>query len=476
MKTIKLPTGVFEYDPMQPLGKPGGFGQVFAGKTANGQDVAIKKLYLSSADTAHRELKIAEELKNRIFENVIAFIDAGEDADTGDYFVVMPKAEGSLEMAINENGILNGEATSAVMLQIVMGLLEVGELVHRDLKPDNVLFHGDKWKVADFGIARFIEDATASRTLKDFLSPFYAAPEQWRFERATHATDVYALGCIGFFLLTGKPPFEANPAKEHQESPAPKFVCPDSRLATLINMCLRKLPATRPTLSRVKDLLKKIVECPQTAEIDSPLSTLANAAAHVAEIEQQVQAQRLAKEADTRARSELATHSSEILSDNLERLWGKIHDQAPNAKRIPLKGEYGLECQLGDCHLSVKLTSSVLQYYYHYKNSNWDIINGAEISVKQNKPDYIWSSSLWYVKISETSEYRWNEVSYWDWNKSRYQPYACIHAEDVDLAASKISHSVNIAFGPIEIDDEMEEEFHNRWICLLAKATNGQLK
>jgi len=74
-----------------------------------------------------------------------------------------------------------------------------------DLKPDNILYHDGKWKIADFGIARFVEEATASNTLKEFLSPWYAAPEQWRLERATHGTDVYALGCIAFCLLTGKP-------------------------------------------------------------------------------------------------------------------------------------------------------------------------------------------------------------------------------------------------------------------------------
>lgn len=333
MLIIKLPTGVFEYDPAMPLGKRGGFGQVFAGTTASGDDVAIKKLHVSSADAAHRELRIAEELKGNSYEHVISFIDAGEDADTGNYFVVMSKAEGSLQSTVEKNGPLTAAEAASVLLQIVKGLCEVGELVHRDLKPDNVLFHEGKWKVADLGIARFVEEATASNTVKDCLSPYYAAPEQWRFERATHATDIYALGCIAFFLFTGKPPFISNPPEEHQKAAAPSFLCADSRLATLTNMMLRKLPSTRPALSRIRDLLNEIVAKPQQLSNADPLAALAQSAAKIADSEQKLQAQRQTENAARIVRSQLAVSAFDILKDNLERLWGKIHGQAPNATR-----------------------------------------------------------------------------------------------------------------------------------------------
>src|SRR5512145_1867623 len=102
------------------------------------------------------------------------------------------------------------------MLQIIRGLQEVQDLVHRDLKPDNILFHQGKWKIADFGIAKFVADATSDKTLKGWMSVHYAAPEQWRSERATNATDIYALGCIGYCLICGTPPFTSDPESEHQ--------------------------------------------------------------------------------------------------------------------------------------------------------------------------------------------------------------------------------------------------------------------
>ncbi|MDM3788590.1 protein kinase, partial [Proteus mirabilis] len=73
---------------------------------------------------------------------------------------------------------------------------EVGDIVHRDLKPGNILRHEERWKIADFGIAKFVEDSTSLETLREALTPSYAAPEQWLGQRPTSATDIYALGCI----------------------------------------------------------------------------------------------------------------------------------------------------------------------------------------------------------------------------------------------------------------------------------------
>lgn len=474
MLTIKLQTGVFEYDPAKPLGKPGGFGQVFAGKTASGQDVAIKKLHVSAADAAHRELRIADELRGNSYEHVIPFIDAGEDADTGNYFVVMPMAEGSLQDSLDKGGPLNAAEAASVLLQIVKGLLEVGELIHRDLKPDNVLFHEGKWKVADFGIARFVEEATASNTLKDCLSAYYAAPEQWRFERATHATDIYALGCIALFLLTGKPPFISNPSEEHQKAAVPSFLCVDSQLVTLTHMMLRKIPSTRPALTRIHDLLNEIAAKPQHVSHTDPLAALAQSAAKIADSEQRLQAQRQAEMAARNERSQLAASAFEILKDNLERLWGKIHSQAPNATRRSSINAF--QCNLGDGSLYVDLS---WQDHFDpglFRQSRWDVVCMSQMKVSQEQPEYIWAASLWYMKLPEAREYRWYEVSYWSWQENNYQPFATSDYRSADIAASKVMGLVNIAFGPDPIDDEKEDDFHSRWVWLLAKAAASELR
>lgn len=479
MKTIKLPTGTFEYDQSKPLGRRGGFGQVFAGKSADGGEVAIKKLHLSAADAAHRELRIADELKGRAFEHVVPFLDAGEDADTGDYFVVMPRAEGSLQNSVDTGGALAAAEAAAIMLQIVKGLIEVGELVHRDLKPDNVLLHEGKWKIADFGIARFVQDATASNTLKECLSPYYAAPEQWRSERATHATDIYALGCVGFCLLTGKPPFIAKPEEQHLKAPVPAFACADSRLRALLNMMLRKTAETRPTLSRVEQLLTEVVTKPQAASSSDPFSALAHAGATVAEQEQQRQAQFQAEQAKQAARDQLARSAYEILSENVERLWGKIHNHAPAAQRTSGRNGYSFEVRLGRGSLSVSLgaSGSAVQAGL-FRHSGWDVVGMSTLKVVQSQPQYEWGASLWYARPKGAQDYRWYEVGYRGQlgNYVQAEPFAAPSIEAADFAVSNIMSSVATAYGPWPADDEKEDEFHSRCVWLLAQASTGQLR
>jgi eukaryotic-like serine/threonine-protein kinase len=474
VKIIKLPTGTFEYDPSKPLGRRGGFGEVFAGKAASGGEVAIKKLHISAADAAHRELRIAEELKGREFEHVVPFIDAGEDADTGDYFVVMLKAEGSLQTRLDTGGVLAAAEAAAVLLQIVKGLIEVGELVHRDLKPDNVLLHEGKWKIADFGIARFVQEATASNTLKACLSPRYAAPEQWRSERATHSTDIYALGCVGFCLLTGKPPFCANPEQEHQNAPLPSFDCTDSRLRSLVNMALRKVPETRPVLSRVRSLLEEIVLNPHKAGDEGPLTALAGAAAKVATQEQQIQAQQNAKAAAREARLRLANGGFEILSENAERLWGKIHSHAPNAERMPGRQSGLFQCNIGNGWLLIHEPNHLEPG--GFPQSGWEVVAFSQIRVRQFRPEYDWSASLWFMKPKGAADYRWHEASYWSLAATKFEPRALGPGREADLVASNTICGISFAFGPCIIDDEHEDQFHERWIWLLSKAAVGELR
>jgi len=151
---------------------------------------------------------LAEDLAGKELSHVIPILDAGQDANSNQYFVVMPRADKSLQDELEQSGRLDDDGAAEILVQIARGLAEVPHIVHRDLKPANVLLHDNVWKIADFGIARFVEESTSLNTLKRCLTATYAAPEQWRMERATPATDLYALGCIGYALLTGQPPFQ----------------------------------------------------------------------------------------------------------------------------------------------------------------------------------------------------------------------------------------------------------------------------
>ena len=208
MLQIALNRARWAFDPQKPIGNPGSYGTVFEGRSQVGEIVAVKRLNIDANQSAHREMKVADDLIDRPLEFVITILDYGEDAEGGGIFIVMPKAQMTLQEKMRTG--LNPIESRGAMIDIARGLLELRHIVHRDLKPANILSHDARWKIADFGIARFAEEQTSSQTLKRRFSANYAAPEQWRQEQCTNATDIYALGCIGFELLAGHKPFAGS--------------------------------------------------------------------------------------------------------------------------------------------------------------------------------------------------------------------------------------------------------------------------
>ena len=242
MKEIKLPQGVWYYDQNQPLGKPGGFGAVFLGKDDKGKVAAVKKLHSNAKDSAHRKLSAAALIQELSPDNVMPIFDCGQAAGTDDYFFVMPAADQNLQKEIDDNKIVSESEAIAILQQIAVGLSTFGNVIHRDLKPHNILLHENVWKIADYGIAKFIEESTAPQTLKKCLSPSYASPEQWLEDSVTPAADMYSLGCITICMLTGQPPFSAGSREElrarHVKEAPPKCDTCTTKLQSLISTML----------------------------------------------------------------------------------------------------------------------------------------------------------------------------------------------------------------------------------------------
>lgn len=473
MVRIKLSEGIFEYDVARPLGKRGGYGQVFSGRNAIGDAVAIKKLHLSSAEAAHRELRIAAELRGKPFAHIIPVLAAGEDADSGDYFVVMACAEGNLEDYRTKSGTLTATEVSSVLGDILAGLVEAGDWVHRDIKPANILRHESRWKIADFGIARFYEEATASNTLKSALTPHYAAPEQWRMERATHATDAYALGCIGFFLIVGVPPFVSDPEREHQTAVLPKFSSAEPRLDSLIQLLVRKSPETRPSFSRTRTLLGEVdrAQNNQTTSAKAA-SMLATVGARLAREDQERQAQQLAYARERTRRTEAARIGLEVIQDNFERLWGKIHAAVPTAQRTDWSGnQAGYRVTFGGAALSLTVEKDLLEAT-DFPVSGWDIMLGGSLSLRQAINPYKWGTSLWFGRRG-TTDTRWFEIGYYAL-KGGDAPIGLSPPDAAEASGPGLSN-LNVALGPWEIDDEAEDDFHSRVLWLLTRAAMRQL-
>jgi serine/threonine protein kinase len=485
MQIIRLPGGEWEYDEEAPLGKAGGFGEVFRGRGLDGE-VAIKRLKLNATQAAHRELTIGQQLMQRSLSYVVPIIDAGQDAESDRYFFVMPLCDCSLQDKIDEatNGV-DLEVASEAISSIIAGLSEVKDITHRDLKPANILLHEGRWKVADFGIAKFVEDSTSTETLRDSLTPAYAAPEQWRGERPSTATDVYALGCIIHAIFLGHPPFVGSIDDIREDhlhtAPAPISVLPP-RISAFVSYMLRKPSNARPTLARCEKVLAGIREA-QNQEVTAH-PAIEVAAKQVAEREAIEEAKRIAAQTLRRERDELFADASKEILAIKDRLFENIRSYSESVKidsRGPLifgsaKLHFGNPEQLDEVVAAIHAAPD--RELYHY--TGWDVLGWALIDVNCEKGSghrpYTWSASLLFADRKDGGGFRWYEVSFWTIGRDRDEPFGLEgYKADIDLALGNIMHSVNVAYGPLPIDGEDEEVFIARWIDLVAKAAIGQL-
>jgi len=375
VRKIILKASAWEYDPGKQLGPSGGFGAVFAGLSQCGEEVAVKKLHLSSAATGRRELIITEELADKKLYNVIPFYDSGIDAETNEYFIVMAMADKSLQDVINSGPILEVDAIS-ILTEIAFGLQEVGDIVHRDLKPGNVLFHLGKWKLADFGIARFVENATSVNTLKGCLSPPYAAPEQWRLERATKATDVYAFGCIAYALLTGQPPFMSGDIRSHHLYDAPAKLPASTRMQQLISLCLGKTQPVRPSIESIIKQLRII-----SSSTVSHAGIAAAGAAIATEVAKN-EAELSRKETEEDERKHLASDAINSLDFIIETMFETIERDAQISQRASKR-----EMKLGSGTLKIEIPFRFFPKET-FQTSRKNIICGALITIEQTAPYY----------------------------------------------------------------------------------------
>ena len=477
MTRIKLPRGEWNVNLDAQIGPRGGFGTVFEGTHKDYPILAIKRLNITAEESANRELRIADELINKNHAHIIPIYDAGQDAQTDFYYVVMARAERSLNDEIDNQRIIQDREAAEILLQIVLGVAEANNIVHRDLKPGNILLHNGVWKIGDFGIAKFVEESTSLQTLKDCLSPQYAAPEQWRFETATRMTDLYAVGCIGYRLISGRLPFSGKDLAEYQHqhlfSEVPPLETKNPLMRTLISMLLRKNPEARPTLDRVRVMLEKIIQEPERELQSFGLNALASAGALEAEILSAAEAKRVAEEAALQKRQQLGGEAFSILRKITNELFTRITEYAPIAKR-----ENGIQkIFLGNASLGIRwLNGGAILPKDLFPRSKWDVVCGALIEVIQDSPKYVWSASLWYTNQGIESAFRWIEISYWIIQSNRMAPIALEDPDEADVAHAPIVSRYGIASKPKPIDDEAIDDFIERWAAILAKAHNGELR
>jgi serine/threonine-protein kinase len=258
----------------------GGMGEVYRGcDELLGRPVAVKLLRPDLTDPFaaarfQREARAAAMVRD---PHVVAVYDFGHS--NGEYYLVMELLEGrSVAHELALHGPLPVDRAVDIVRQVARGLAAAHRhhIVHRDIKPDNLLIDVDgSVKIADFGIAHSpggsITPASSGLILGTSL---YLAPERALGHPATPATDVYALGCVLYQLLTGRPPFEGeNPTvvlSQHvQATPAVPEKVPVP-VADLIRRMLAKEPAERPTTDEVASWAFTDPRNATTAELPPP--------------------------------------------------------------------------------------------------------------------------------------------------------------------------------------------------------------
>jgi len=217
----------------------GGMAMVYRARRArDGQIVALKVLreqYAADAEFVERFQREARAVASLTHANMVQVYESGEAA--GWHFIAMEFVEGQdLKRYIREHGPLRvAEAVRiAVAVCEVLDYAHRRGIIHRDVKPQNILLRRDGTvKVTDFGIARALSSVTITQTGTVLGSVQYLSPEQARGQPVGRAADIYALGVVLFEMLTGQLPFEGDSpiaiamAHVHDVPPAPRRLNPE---------------------------------------------------------------------------------------------------------------------------------------------------------------------------------------------------------------------------------------------------------
>src|SRR5436190_2328395 len=194
------------------------------------RSVALKILheqYTRDEDYVERFRREARSVAQLTHPNIVTVIDRGEQ--DGRQFIVFEYVDGeNLKELVEREGPLPVHEVIELGLQVARGLSFAHEngLVHRDVKPQNVLLDGDgRAKVTDFGIARSLDVDGMTITGTIMGTSNYIAPEQARGEPVDEQSDIYSLGCVLYELLAGEVPFDGDNfvavAMRHVNDPVP---------------------------------------------------------------------------------------------------------------------------------------------------------------------------------------------------------------------------------------------------------------
>lgn len=253
----------------------GGMGTVYSGRAASGRLVAVKLVHQQFADDPEFRTRFRQEVAaaRRVSGAfTAAVVDADPDAERP-WMATQLVPGRTLGARVKADGPLRGSALRVLALGLVEALRELHTtgVIHRDLKPDNVMLTDDGPRVIDFGISRAAGQQTLTSTGQILGTPPYMSPEQLSAPaRVRASSDVFSLGSVLVFAATGRGPFDAEShymTAYRVVSEAPDIAGLADSLRAVVGACLAKEAAARPGPD---ELLAVLAQIP-AADWESPL-------------------------------------------------------------------------------------------------------------------------------------------------------------------------------------------------------------
>ncbi|WP_185921798.1 serine/threonine-protein kinase [Streptomyces sp. WAC06614] len=255
-RDVREPSRIGPYEVLGQLGA-GGMGEVYLARSDDGQRVAVKRIRPDvAADPGYRARFRREVLAARAVSGICTPPVVGADADAEHPWLASVFVEGPdlSDVVRHGPGPLAEAPLRSLAAALATALVSIHRagLVHRDLKPGNVLMTAAGPQVIDFGIAKALAPGFTQLTPdgRTVGTPAYMSPEQAMARSVTPASDVFALGCVLIFAATGRHPFQ----RDHEAAVMHAVVfedpdldgVPDS-LRPLVEACVEKQPEHRPT-------------------------------------------------------------------------------------------------------------------------------------------------------------------------------------------------------------------------------------
>lgn len=271
MKAITVGVRIFdennEYEVEEFIGN-GSFGYVFKIKRISDNEIfAVKTIPegFASQDVMksfYNEINQALKVRG---ENLIEYIyvhDGSKFPDLPLYIIMEYANNGTLEALLkgrnNRNELFSNEQLKNIFLQLIGGMKIINEkLIHRDIKPDNILISNDIFKITDFGLAKVVHDKTRTSTFKGFGHVRYQAPECWKKDTNTIQMDIYSMGIVFYELATLTYPYDmdkVNSTKVYEVHLLQKPKLPNSlnaKLSIIFNNLIVKM-MEKSTTNRFK--------------------------------------------------------------------------------------------------------------------------------------------------------------------------------------------------------------------------------